>query len=184
MAKAPANKPPASTKLTLSLLRHAKAAREGAEGGDIDRSLTERGRRDARAVGAFIAKAKLAPDLVLCSSSARTLETLELVLAHFPTRPKISLLDTLYLAGPPVMLKRLHSVPRKSAHVMIIGHNPGLQALALDLIADGPQDKIGDLGRKLPTSGLVVIEFTLQSWDEVVAGTGTLVEYVTPDVAD
>lgn len=171
-------------KLTLTLLRHAKAAREGGEGGDIARPLTGRGRRNAEAVGAHMAEAKITPSLILCSAAARTLETLDLVLPHLPAKPKISLLDTLYLAGPLVLLKRLHAVPGKTAHVMIIGHNPGLHALALDLIADGPQDLIGALGRKLPTSGLVVLSFDLAGWDEVVAGTGTLVSFTAPGDSD
>jgi len=175
MAKAP---PPA--KLTLSLLRHAKAAREAPEGGDIARPLTGRGRRNADVAGQSIAAAKLAPSLILCSSAARALETLDLILPHLAVKPKVSLLDTLYLAGPLVLLKRLHVVPRKSVHVMIIGHNPGLHSLALDLIATGPQDRIGALGRKLPTCGLVVIEFDLASWQDVVAGTGALVSFTSP----
>lgn len=178
MAKAP------RVKLTLSLLRHAKAAREAAAGGDAARPLTQRGRRNADAVGAQIAQSKLAPSLILCSSAARALETLDLVLPHLTEKPKVSLLDTLYLAGPLVLLKRLHAVPRKSAHVMIIGHNPGLHALGLDLIGDGPQDRIAALGRKLPTSGLVMIGFHLAGWDEVVAGTGTLMSFVSPADAE
>jgi len=175
---------PARQTLTLSLLRHGKAVRDAGEGGDIARPLTGRGRRNATAVGAQMAKSGLTPSLILCSSAARTLETLDLVLPQLAAKPTISLLDTLYLAGPLVLLKRLHTVKKKTPHVMIIGHNPGLHALALDLIADGPQDQIGALGRKLPTSGLVVIEFKLAGWDEVVAGTGTLVNFTSPSDDD
>jgi len=174
MAKAP------RATLTLTLLRHAKAARDGVDGTDLSRPLTGRGRRNADAVGAHMAEARIAPSLILCSSAARTLETLDLVLPHLTGKPKVSLLDTLYLAGPLVLLKRLHAVPGKTSHVMIIAHNPGLHALALDLIADGPQEQIGALGRKLPTSGLVVMNFALAAWEEVVAGTGTLVSFTAP----
>jgi len=171
----------ARAKLTLSLLRHAKAVREAGNEGDIARPLSARGRRNAEAMGAHIKAANVVPQLVLCSSAARTLETLNLVLPHLAGEPKVSMLDTLYLAGPLVMLKRLHAVPAKLSHVMIIGHNPGLQALALDLIAQGPQERIAALGRKMPTSGLVVMDFALENWSEVVAGTGTLTIFATPD---
>ena len=65
MAKAPPR-----VKLTLSLLRHAKAGRAADGGGDIARDLTSRGQRDAQAMGSYMAATKLAPDLILCSSAA------------------------------------------------------------------------------------------------------------------
>lgn len=170
--------------LTLSLLRHAKAAREEPGSGDISRPLTGRGRRNADTAGQWLAAAKLAPDLVLCSTAARTRETLELVLPHLATPPKVVYADGLYLAGTLTLLKHLHEAPKRAAHVMMIGHNPGLHALALDLVANGPQDRIAALGRKLPTCGLVVIGFALAAWPEVVAGTGTLLAFTSPADGD
>jgi len=171
-------------KLTLTLLRHAKAGRGEPAEGDIGRPLTGRGRRNADAIGQWMAAGKLAPNLVLCSNATRTRETVDLVLPHLAIKPKVMLLDSLYLAGPLVLLKHLHDVPNKSAHVMFIGHNPGLHALALDLIAGGPQERIAALGRKLPTSGLVVLSFNLHGWNEVVAGSGTLLSFTSPADAE
>jgi len=182
MARAPKNgRPAAAGTLTLTLLRHAKASRDEPESGDIGRALTGRGRRNADAVGQWMASAKHLPELVLCSTATRTRETLELVLPHLATaKPKVSYADRLYLAGPLTLLKTLHESPKRTHHLMLIGHNPGLHALALDLVADGPQDRIAALGRKLPTSGLVAISFPLANWTDVVAGSGTLVAFNAP----
>jgi phosphohistidine phosphatase len=166
--------------LTLTLLRHAKATHDDYRGVDIDRPLNKRGVRNAISMGQVMAKQQLAPTRILCSPSKRTRQTLDLLSASLPGKPAIEHPDTLYLAGPLVLLKHLHAIKKRDAHVMIIGHNPGLHALALDLIADGPQDRIAQLGRKLPTGGLVVLGFDCASWGEVVAGTGTLVSFMTP----
>jgi phosphohistidine phosphatase len=166
--------------LTLSLLRHAKATHDDYRGQDVDRPLNKRGIRNAEGMAAWMAAAGLAPTRVLCSPARRTRQTLDLALPHLAGKPAIEHPDPLYLAGPLVLLKHLHAIKNRDSHVLIIGHNPGLHALALDLIADGPQERIGLLGRKLPTCGLVVLGFDVASWGEVVAGTGTLVSFTTP----
>lgn len=167
-------------KLTLSVLRHAKAERGDQDMRDIDRVLTGRGERNVEAMAGWMAQAGLAPNRILCSTSARTRQTLELAVPRLAGAPAVEFLPELYLAGPLVLLKHLHTIKKKDAHVLMIGHNPGLHALALDLIAEGPQIRIAALGRKLPTCGLVVIGFDVKDWTEVVAGTGTLVSFTTP----
>jgi phosphohistidine phosphatase len=147
---------------------------------DADRPLTGRGRRNAGAMGAWISSVNLVPDRILCSPAARTRETLDLVTPHVAGKPAIDIVDDLYLAGPLVLLKHLHALKPRDALVLVIGHNPGLHALALDLIAEGPQLRIAALGRKLPTCGLVVVGFDIRRWRDVVAGAGTLMSFTTP----
>jgi phosphohistidine phosphatase len=167
-------------KLTLTLLRHAKATHDDYRGADIDRPLNKRGERNASAMGDWMAKRGLAPARIFCSPAARTRQTLDRIHASLKAKTPVDYPDWLYLAGPLTLLKHLHAVKKRDVHVLIIGHNPGLHALALDLIAGGPQDRIAQLGRKLPTCGSVVISFDVSAWDEVVAGTGTLVSFTTP----
>ena len=166
--------------LTLSLLRHAKSTHDDFTGPDIERPLNKRGDRNAAAMGIWMGASGIAPARILCSPAQRTRQTLAHVLPHLPGKPSVAQPDDLYVAGPLVLLKHLHAVAATDAYVLMIGHNPGLHALALDLIANGPQDRIGLLGRKLPTCGLVVIRFELASWSDVVAGTGTLVSFTRP----
>lgn len=173
-------KPAGSHTLKLSILRHAKASRDGVALADIDRPLTPRGHTNATAMGQWMSSAGLAPSRILCSNARRTRETLDLVLPQLADKPKIEHLAELYLAGPLLLLKHLHAVKKRDAHILLIGHNPGLHALALELIATGPMERIATLGRKLPTSGLVVIGFDVPAWTDVLAGTGTLVSFTTP----
>ena len=64
----------------LLLLRHAKAVAHS-KGGDIERELAPRGRRDAGLLGRHMLGKGLRPDLALVSASARTRETVALLMA-------------------------------------------------------------------------------------------------------
>src|SRR5262245_29809534 len=118
---------------TLHLLRHAKSSWDDPALPDHERPLAPRGRRDAKLIADHLLRERIAPELVLCSPALRTRQTLELV------RPPgtIELEDALYGASSEELLARLRTVPGSVESVMLIGHNPGLQDLALDLAAGG-----------------------------------------------
>jgi phosphohistidine phosphatase len=160
--------------LTLSLLRHAKSSWSAARLKDIERPLNERGEAAAPRMGAFMARHGLVPELVLCSPAVRTRQTLDLVLPRLKASPEIIYDNTLYLGAPAAMLKRLRKVSAKVHHAMIVGHNPGLQALALMLAGDGGEGGLEALAEKLPTAGLAVIEFDVASWAKVKPDGGRL----------
>ena len=166
--------------LTLSLLRHAKSDRDDAGSKDIERPLSERGRRAAPAMGAYMRAEGLVPGLVLSSTSVRTRETCQLVLGNFTPSPTVAFEDVLYLASPKTLLGRIRRTPAGIGHLMVIGHNPGLQALALELIATAPRTKLAALAAKLPTAGLVVLELEARDWAAVMPVTARLARFVTP----
>jgi phosphohistidine phosphatase len=166
--------------LTLSLLRHAKSGWSDAHLKDIERPLNERGAKAAPRMGAFMARHGLVPGLVLCSPAVRTRQTLDLVLTRLKATPRVVYEDALYLGSPAAMLKRLRKVAAKVRHVMIVGHNPGLQALAQQLAGEGPEENLAALGEKLPTAGLAVIEFDEATWTKLKAGGGRLKLFATP----
>ncbi len=114
----------------LVLLRHAKAAVDSDTGQDFDRPLAPRGREDAPVVGKALADAGAEPELVLVSAARRTRETWELVSAAFPG-VEARFLDELYDATAETLLHLVEHA--KVARMMIIGHNPGLQELAIRL---------------------------------------------------
>src|SRR5690242_14275969 len=116
----------------LLLLRHAKSSWDDAAIPDRDRPLNARGRRCAAVMRQAMRDLGLTPDVVLVSTSRRTLETLE-ALEPWDETPLIDPLDSLYLADPMQLLAALHSVPETVRSVMVVGHNPGLHDLALSL---------------------------------------------------
>lgn len=168
--------------LTLSLLRHAKSSWISPSLPDQDRPLNARGIADAPIMGRAMAKHGIDPSLVLCSSARRTRDTLALVLPELNVQPGVIYEDELYHATASEMLQTLRGVSAEINSVMLVGHNPEIHALALDLIGSGPQSLKMRLLEKLPTTGFVVITFPFQSWDQVTVNSGELKLFLTPKI--
>jgi phosphohistidine phosphatase len=168
--------------LTLSLMRHAKSDWGDLDLEDYDRALAPRGIKAAPMMAKAIAKRGLKPDLILCSGAVRTRATLALMLPEFePPLPSILFDDRLYLAPPATLLDVLKGAAKASDHhVMILAHNPGLHALALELSGAGDKKAIAEIASKFPTAAHAVLRFKTTSWRDVRAGTGELVHFVTP----
>jgi phosphohistidine phosphatase len=166
--------------LTLSLLRHAKAGSDKPGVRDIDRPLAPRGRHAAPRMGRFITEHHLIPDLVLCSTAKRARQTLDLVLSELASEPEVVIEEALYLAEPEAILEVLHTASGPSKRVMIIGHNPGLQELALLLVGAGRKTDLAQISMKFPTTGLAVLNFTARDWQGVRPGSGILRLYMSP----
>ena len=166
--------------LTLSLLRHAKSSWKNPGLPDQDRPLAARGEHDAPFMGREMKEHAIAPELILCSSARRTRDTLALVLPELKGEPRVVYEDALYHAPPAAMLKMLQDTPAGTSSVMLVGHNPEIQALALDLIGHGPKLLRDRLMAKYPTAGLVVINFPASLWRDVSVNSGTLSLFATP----
>ncbi len=118
---------------TLLLVRHAKSD-QGVGGADHDRPLNARGRRDAPAIGRWLAANAPPIDLALCSSARRAQETWELAAAQLATRPLTDVRPSLYLASPQAVLEQLKAVPDGVRVVTVVGHEPTQSAL-VELLA-------------------------------------------------
>jgi len=171
----------------LLLLRHAKAVQD--EGGDDHaRALNTRGQADAAKMGHALDTHRLVPDLVLCSTAQRTVETWELVAAELARVPPVEFKKTLYLVPAKQIVKEICHAPDDVRTLMIIGHNPGMEDCASRL-AHKPQSReeakrLETLRDKFPTCALAVFEFDAESWKDVDAGAGALTHYLRPkDIA-
>ena len=166
--------------LTLSLLRHAKSSWDDGSLADFDRPLAKRGETAAPRMGAYMAEQGLAPELILCSPAVRARQTLDLVLPRLAVGPTVVYEDNFYLAAPSLLLARLRKIEGKIHHVMIVGHDPGMQGLAVALAGGGDADMLQALATKFPTAGLAVIRFKVRSWSKVGHGSGRLELFMTP----
>lgn len=165
----------------LFLLRHAKAATQHGDG-DRGRSLTEAGRDAARAIATAIAERRITPSLVLCSDSARTRETFELVLPVLKPQPEVVYDETLYLADAKQLLQRLRQIDEDIRSIMLVGHNPGLQELAV-MLSDQPTGPLmARLTRDFPTAALVRFEVNLP-WSALERGSARLTAILVPATA-
>jgi len=164
----------------LILLRHAKSAWDNPSIADFERPLSNRGRKAAPLIGAYLARRGMVPGLVLSSSAKRAAETLDLASAGWQTKPTIRKLKSLYLAMPREMLRRVQALGREPDCVMLVGHNPGIADLAAWLCSHGKTEQRASLARKFPTGAVAVIEFDVEDWADVDAETGRLVDFATP----
>ena len=166
--------------LTLTLFRHAKSSWDISGLDDRERPLNARGLAAAPMMGAFLRRQGLKPDLVLCSPSVRTRQTFELASGGWEPEPRTKYEGGLYLAEPIGLLDRVRKTPATVKHLMIVGHNPGLQILGIELIGTGAPALIAALSEKLPTAGVVVLTFESKSWKDVGPRKGHLVHFATP----
>lgn len=162
------------------LLRHAKSAwPHGVP--DHERPLAGRGRRNARATGAWFAAEGPRPQLVLCSDATRTRHTWEIVSASIPgDSPPMTIVPELYHASPVEVVQLLRAVPEGVGVVVVVGHQPTLADTA-QLLAGKGSDR-GSLRRlrtKYPTNGAAVLRFRGR-WRDLVAGGAVLEAFAVP----
>lgn len=162
---------------TLTLLRHAKSGWDDPSLTDFQRPLNARGREAARAMGREMRALGLAFDRVLASPAARVTETLrDLAETYGPLAPAYD--ERVYLAAPGTLLGLLRDTDDAHERLLIVGHNPGLERLALLLSRAGPlRDEIA---AKYPTGALAEIAFPVGHWRDVAEGTGTLTRFIRP----
>lgn len=171
----------------LLLLRHAKSDRSQSSDvarNDHARPLNARGRMAAAAMGNYMREKDCLPELVLCSTSKRTRETLEILLATLGSSPEIQFGRRLYLAEWPKLLEVVRAAPDAASPLLVVGHNPGMEQLAHALagqpktIAERKFAK--EMALKFPTCALAVLDFKIAGWRAMNPGIGRLADFVRP----
>jgi phosphohistidine phosphatase len=164
----------------LLLWRHAKAERSQPGGRDLERTLEDHGRDDASMIAAYMVRHALTPDLVLVSTSERTRETWAQGVKAFE-KPLPVIFDVrLYEATAQDVLKVIRETAPQVGTLLVVGHNPGLQELAVLLVAAGDVDARQRLKEDFPTAALAVISFALEDWNRIHPHAGRLEHFVTP----
>jgi len=164
----------------LLLLRHAKSSWSEPGASDHDRPLNRRGQEAAPRVGAYLARHGLIPDRVLCSTAKRARETWDLVAAEARAAPAPTFTERLYDASSRALLEVFRHADPGAKSLLVVGHNPGLQEAATALIAAGDLEDRERLREKLPTGGLVVIDFAIEDWSKLHHRSGRLERFVVP----
>ncbi|MBA2466591.1 MAG: histidine phosphatase family protein [Sphingomonas sp.] len=164
---------------TLLVLRHAKAKLDSASGEDFDRPLTGRGRRSAEAVGRELQSRRLAFDAVLASPALRVRQTLEIVGQAYGSLPETRFDQELYLADTSALQRKLRLLADEIASVLLVGHNPGLHELLLQLASDEDPLRQQIVGN-LPTGAAAILEFPVDRWRDLRPGAADICALVFP----
>ncbi len=161
--------------LRLILTRHAKSSWDKAQQPDHERPLNPRGRRAAKAIGKWIESRGYGPELILCSTATRTRETCDLLNAALETPAEVQHVKELYHASPEQMMEVL--AQSETGNLLVIGHNPGIAALAAELASTPPAHARFDA---YPTGATTVFDFAAGDWTQVRHGEGAVRDFVVP----
>jgi phosphohistidine phosphatase len=183
----------------LWILRHGKAASDAPlGGGDRERPLTARGRRDATALGKDLATGEgpfgtdeiVLPEMVMCSAAVRTRQTADLVIEASGTPLPLESRRSLYEADVETALDEVQDLDAGVTSALIVGHNPTMYRLALELLAEEDGDETAArasrrgrealFAREFPTCALAALFLPVDGWDEVRAGIAELRGFFTP----
>ncbi|HWT11797.1 MAG TPA: histidine phosphatase family protein [Allosphingosinicella sp.] len=165
----------------LTLLRHAKSSWDDPVGRDFERPLNKRGRRAAQTIGRELRALGLEFDRIVASPALRVAETLAEVAQGYgrPIRPVYD--ERVYLATAATLLDVVREADDGADRLLIAGHNPGLEALALLLTGEeGDGGLRGEVAVKYPTGTVAEIRFAVESWGDVAAGAGRLERFIRP----
>ncbi|MDY7103576.1 MAG: histidine phosphatase family protein [Actinomycetota bacterium] len=163
----------------LLLLRHAKSSWDDTSLDDHDRPLAARGRRATVAIAGHLAALGRPPDLVLCSTARRTVETWKRIAPALGPGGAVELDERIYAAGAVQLLRRLREVGDESSRVLLIGHNPAIEDLTLTLVGSGDTRLRRRVAKKYPTGALATMCFD-GTWADLRGGAGELTAFVRP----
>jgi len=157
---------------TLLLMRHAKSSWKDEKLKDHERPLKKRGRKDTKVIAEVLQENGLTPDLIISSSAQRARETAEIVIESLSYEDQLVIQDDLYMGEPQDFINALKILNNAFNKVMIVAHNPGLEAYLQ--IIDGEIESI-------PTAALGHLVLALDDWKDITLNTmGDLVSLWKP----
>ena len=168
----------------LAVLRHAKSSWADPNLDDFNRPLNERGWKAARRIGREMKRRGMRFDLVLASTAARVRETIDGVREHFDLEAEIRFEPRMYLADAEVLLSLIHALPESANAPLLVGHNPGLQRLLIELTHEEKKGLRNRVVAKFPTGALAVVELEARRWPDVAYGSGEIAELILPKELD
>ncbi len=157
----------------LYLLRHAKSSWQDETIKDFDRPLNERGQAAVPVMAGYFRNHYECPDLIIASAAQRTKTTATKFAMAIGYDKQVQLESNIYQAHYLNLLEFIQHQPANINRLMVVGHNPGMMQLANYLSHRHVTDK-------LPTCGLVVLDFEVTYWHQITQAQGQLVAYDYP----
>ena len=158
---------------TIYLIRHAKSSWKEPNQLDHERPLNKRGKRDFPLIAKQLNKINITPELIVCSNSQRTKDTVKLLCKeiNYPIKD-VKYDSTIYEASLVSLIEVVNTLPRNYNEIVIIGHNPSITLLSNYLTNDNIDH--------MPTSGVVKIDLEVEDWNEVIQGIGLKKFFIYP----
>ena len=146
----------------LIVVRHAKSSWKH-NVRDIDRPIKNRGITDITAVSKEYKIKYLHPEIVFSSPARRALDTCNIFLKHIEfSYNNVIISPEIYDFGGNSLTDFIKSIDDTYNNVMLFGHNHALTYF-VNTYGDNYIDN-------LPTSGLVIFEFDIDTWKDLKPG--------------
>jgi phosphohistidine phosphatase len=143
---------------TLLLMRHGKSSWKDKKIPDHERPLKKRGKAASAEIGKILRENELIPQAILSSPALRASETAEIVVKESGFPGKVTFIDSFYMAEPDVYIDYLKGLDDSLERVMIVSHNPGLEAFMQ--LLDGRLEA-------LPTGSMVYLCLNINHWSDL-----------------
>jgi phosphohistidine phosphatase len=166
-------------KRTLYVMRHGKSSWADSSVPDVERPLAPRGEKAARRMAKRLAQALPPPQLVLCSTATRAVQTYQPIGKLLGKSVEVLMEDDLYGASGTALMTRLRALPDETKSVLLIGHNPGVQDLLIELASGGDPARLEEVRASFPTCALATIR-ARGNWSELGPTTASVEDLAMP----
>ncbi len=165
----------------LGLFRHAKSDWHDPRARDFDRPLNRRGELGAELLGRHIHDHSVQWERVIASPAVRVAQTIELAAKAGGQPLAVNWDRRIYLASSATLLDLLREQKQDPSSILMVGHNPGLEDVIFDLVADDGTSPLRDVVEvKFPTASFAVLELDIEHWDQLRERCGRLVHLTRP----
>jgi len=154
------------------LIRHAKSSWKDIDASDFERGLTKKGRKNIDTIGSYLKLRNVLPDHILSSCAVRTQETADLLARKLEYEGSIDYLQELYFTDTETLREILLMQEEKRDTIFVIGHNPQITDMANMLLDEHIS--------KIPTMGVVAIDFDIDNWSDLAHTQGKLDFFIYP----
>lgn len=157
----------------LYLIRHAKSSWDDPSQTDFERTLNERGIKDAPKMAKLLQSKKVNPDLIISSPAVRAFSTAEIFAAQYKYPSEKILSDArIYEAAMRDLADVVHEIKDETGTAFLFGHNPGISNFA-NLLSNQP---VVDM----PTCAIAGFELNINIWSEAERYCGKLILFEYP----
>ncbi len=165
----------------ITLLRHAKSGWDDPVARDFDRPLNTRGEKAAVLIGKWMKRNDLRFDHVIASPAVRVIDTIDQIVMGYGETLEPFWDRRIYLASSATLIDLLREQDSKYQSILMVGHNPGMEDLALELSSEEPVNPLREiLWEKFPTSALAEIAVEIDDWADLAERSGQLTRFIRP----
>ena len=154
------------------MIRHAKSSWKDIDASDFERGLTKKGKRSIDTIGSYLKLRGIQPDIMLASCAKRTEETAVLLADKLEFNGKVNYMKELYFTEMETLRQIIMLQEKDVNTIFVIGHNPQVTDMANSLISEHIS--------KIPTMGVVAIDFDIEQWSDIQNVKGNIDFFIYP----